>query len=310
MAFLELNSVAKTYGKGAAKHQVLRDINLKVDEGEFVAVVGYSGAGKTTLMSMIAGLVKPDAGELLLDGRAISGPGSDRAIVFQNYSLLPWLSVFDNIMLAVEQVFPRWTQAERAGHVMRFIEMVNLTPAKLKKPSELSGGMRQRVSVARALAVDPRILLLDEPLGALDALTRATLQDEIARIWRQDRKTVLLITNDVDEAILLADRIVPLSAGPAATLGPAVVVDIERPRDRAAINHCPRFREIRRQVFAWLLGPGKQRGGEGGSKAERPLPDIRPVDLTGDGGGGFGKRWRRGVPATVGLRVDKPEVRL
>jgi nitrate/nitrite transport system ATP-binding protein len=309
MAFLELNNISKSYGKGAARHSVLRDINLEIDEGEFVAVVGYSGAGKTTLMSMIAGLVSPDSGDLLLDGRPIAGPGADRAIVFQNYSLLPWLSVFDNILLAVDQVFPQWTASKRAGHVLRFIEMVNLTPAKLKKPSELSGGMRQRVSVARALAVDPRILLLDEPLGALDALTRATLQDEIARIWRTDRKTVLLITNDVDEAILLADRIIPLSAGPAATLGPAVAVDIERPRDRAAINHCPRFREIRQRVFAWLLGPGKQLRGDGASKAERPLPDVRPVDLS-PAAGGFGRRWRRGVPAAVGLRVDKPEVRL
>src|SRR5688500_1934738 len=249
MPFLELKGVGKGYGPAGKRADVLHDINLTVERGEFVAVVGYSGAGKTTLISMIAGLTQPDRGEVLLEGRRVTGPGPDRAVVFQNYSLLPWLNVFDNVRLSVDQVFPTWSPRKRREHVERYVAMVNLWPARHKKPSELSGGMRQRVSVARALAMDPQLLLLDEPLGALDALTRATLQDEIERIWERDQKTVVLITNDVDEGILLADRIVPLSAGPRATLGPAVPVDLERPRDRKAINHCPQFKEIRQAVY-------------------------------------------------------------
>jgi nitrate/nitrite transport system ATP-binding protein len=235
---------------------VLRNIHLSIEKGEFVAIVGYSGAGKTTLISMIAGLVKPDSGEVTLDGRKVTGPGPDRGVVFQNYSLLPWLSVYQNVLLAVDQVFADWPKERKRAHAEKYIAMVNLAPARDKRPSQLSGGMRQRVAVARALAMDPDVLLLDEPLSALDALTRATLQDEVERIWERDQKTVVMITNDVDEGILLADRIVPLSAGPGATLGPEVEVDLPRPRDRKALNHHPRFKEIRRQVIEYLLGPG------------------------------------------------------
>ncbi|MGN6555552.1 MAG: ABC transporter ATP-binding protein [Verrucomicrobiota bacterium] len=278
MAFLELQNVSKGYGLGAKRAEVLRDINLSISEGEFVAIVGYSGAGKTTLMSLIAGLSQPDEGQVTLRGEPVLEPSPDRAIVFQNYSLLPWLSVFENIALAVDEVFHTWPTEKRREHVEKYIAMVNLTPARDKKPRELSGGMRQRVSVARALAMDPRILLLDEPLSALDALTRAVLQDEIARIWSEARKTVVLITNDVDEGILLADRIIPLSAGPGATLGPSVNVDIERPRDRKALNHDPRFKAIRRDVIGYLLGSG---GKPKASVARRlTLPDIEPEDLS------------------------------
>ncbi len=277
MGFLELTNVSKGYGFGASRVEVLRDINLSITEGEFVAIVGYSGAGKTTLMSLIAGLQRPDAGTVTLRGEEVTEPSPDRAIVFQNYSLLPWLSVHENIALAVDEVFPNWPKEKRRGHIEKFIAMVNLTPARDKKPRELSGGMRQRVSVARALAMNPRILLLDEPLSALDALTRATLQDEIERLWESDRKTVVLITNDVDEGILLADRILPLSAGPRATLGPEVKVDIERPRDRKALNHDPRFKEIRKEVIGYLLGTG----GRPKTSLTRKLvlPDIEPEDL-------------------------------
>jgi nitrate/nitrite transport system ATP-binding protein len=208
---------------------------------------------------MIAGLVRPDSGLITIDGRPVEGPGPDRGVVFQNYSLLPWMSVYENVALAVDQVFAAWPKERRCQHTLKYIELVNLTPARDKRPHELSGGMRQRVSVARALAMDPAVLLLDEPLSALDALTRATLQDEIERIWRQDRKTVLLITNDVDEGILLADRIVPLSAGPGATLGPETIVDIPRPRNRKALNHDPRFKAIRGQVIDYLLDSSRKR---------------------------------------------------
>jgi len=271
MAFLELSGVGKGYGSNGSRTEVLRDLNLSIEKGEFVAIVGYSGAGKTTLISMIAGLIRPDTGTITLDGKTITEPGPDRGVVFQNYSLLPWLSVEENIALAVDQVFPEWSAQKRRDHVAKYIAMVNLTPARRKRPHELSGGMRQRVSVARALAMDPAILLLDEPLSALDALTRATLQDEIESIWESNHKTVVMITNDVDEGILLADRIIPLSAGPGATLGPAVRVDLDRPRDRKALNHDARFKTIRGKVISYLLGAGK--------KARTQLTVARPAVL-------------------------------
>src|SRR2546427_6471515 len=245
MAYLELKKVSKSFG-GAP---VLKDINLSVEKGEFVAIVGYSGAGKTTLISLIAGLIQPDGGNLALNGLEITGPGPDRGVVFQNYSLLPWLTVHENILLAVDQVFPNWPAGRKHRHVERSISMVNLTPARDQRPGELSGGMRQRVSVARALAMDPQILLLDEPLSALDALTRANLQDEISRIWLENQKTVILITNDPDEGIYLADRILPMTTGPGATLGASIRVDLPRPRDRKSLNHCGRYKEIRREVI-------------------------------------------------------------
>ena len=278
MAFLELNHVGKGFGANGTRAEVLRDINLSIEKGEFVAIVGYSGAGKTTLISLIAGLLKPDMGSLTLNDLEITEPGPDRGIVFQNYSLLPWLTVYENIHLAVDQVFPNWAPAKKQQHTEKYIAMVNLTPAREKRPGQLSGGMRQRVSVARALAMDPQILLLDEPLSALDALTRATLQDEISRIWSEDRKTVVLITNDPDEGILLADRVIPLSAGPGATLGPSFTIDIPRPRNRQALNHNPRFKEIRREITEWLLESKGQR--QHATTRKLVLPDIEPEDLS------------------------------
>ncbi|HYE31384.1 MAG TPA: ABC transporter ATP-binding protein [Methylomirabilota bacterium] len=278
MAFLELKNVSKSYAAAGGPVQVLRDINLSIEKGEFVAIVGYSGAGKSTLLSIIAGLLRPDSGTVTLNDLEITEPGPDRGVVFQNYSLLPWLTVHENIYLAVDQLFPNWAPAKKEQHTARHIEMVNLTRARDKKPSELSGGMRQRVAVARALAMDPQILLMDEPLGALDALTRGTLQDEIARIWSEARKTVVLITNDVDEGILLGDRIIPLTAGPGATLGPSIPVNLPRPRDRKAINHYPEFKELRRTVVDYLLGDGGKRTAVVTKKLV--LPDIEPEDLS------------------------------
>lgn len=274
MAFLELKNVSKSYGSC----EVLRAINLSIERGEFLAIVGYSGAGKTTLVSLLAGLATPDTGNVTLEGVEIKSPGPDRGIVFQNYSLLPWLTVFENVKLAVDQVFADKPETERAAHTEKFIELVNLTPAREKRPSELSGGMRQRVSVARAFAMMPKVLLCDEPFSALDALTRANLQDEIARIRTMHNQTVVLVTNDPDEAILLADRVIPLAAGPNATLGPSFHVDIPRPRDRKSLNHDDHFKQLRRDIIEWLLA----------SKGERKvaltkklvLPDIEPEDLS------------------------------
>jgi nitrate/nitrite transport system ATP-binding protein len=279
MAFLEINNVRKGYPGKRASSRVLNNVNLEVEEGDFVAVVGYSGAGKTTLISLLAGLLQPDFGRITINGIPVLEPGPDRGVVFQNYSLLPWLTVYENIYLAVGEVFPEWPEARKSEQVNTYIAMVNLSGARDKKPKELSGGMRQRVAVARALAIEPRILLLDEPLSALDALTRATLQDEISRIWQEHQRTVVWVTNDVDEGVLLADYIVPLSAGPDATLGPRIPVNLPRPRDRKAINHDPAFKRIRKEVIDYLLGQGAKSTTTVSRKLV--LPEIEPEDLSG-----------------------------
>ncbi len=250
MAFLEMTGVSKGYGDGAP--EVLRNVCLEIARGELVAIVGASGAGKSTLLSLIAGLLRPDRGTVKLDGRVITRPGPERAVVFQTYSLLPWMTVHENVRLAVDQVHPEWSKPRRRERADELIALVNLTPAREKRPHELSGGMRQRVAVARALGADPEILLMDEPFGALDAFTRATLQDEIERIWLEGKKTALLVTNDVDEALRLADRIVPLSSGPGATLLEPIVVDQARPRDRRELARDPRCQQLRAEVFARL----------------------------------------------------------
>ena len=278
MPFLEVKNVRKGYGPAWDRTEVLHDINLEIEQGEFVAIIGYSGAGKTTLMSLLAGLLQPDAGTVKLEGKVMRGPGPDRGIVFQNYSLLPWLTVYENVALAVDQVFPKWTAPQRRTHAEKYIRMVSLTPAMDKVPRELSGGMRQRVSVARTLALNPHILLLDEPLSALDALTRATLQDEISRIWQEERKTVVLITNDPDEAILLADRVIPLTAGPRATLLDSIPVTIERPRDRKAVQECREFKRLRNEIVDRLLG-SKQKPIAALTR-KLVLPDIEPEDIS------------------------------
>lgn len=278
MPFLEVRHMSRGFGPADARTEVLRDIHLDIEEGEFVAIVGYSGAGKTTLMSLLAGLIRPDCGTVKLDGKDMDGPGPDRGLVFQNYSLLPWLTVTENIALAVDQVFPQWTSEQRAGHVRKFIEMVSLTPAARKVPAELSGGMRQRVSLARTLAMNPRVLLLDEPLSALDALTRATLQDEIARLWQENRTTVVLVTNDPDEAILLADRVIPLTRGPGATLSPAIPIPLPRPRDRRTLNENADFKRLRLQVVEALLAAGARPRTT--VTRDLVLPDLEPEDIS------------------------------
>jgi nitrate/nitrite transport system ATP-binding protein len=274
-AALELRNVSKGYGSGANRSQVLEGLNLQVEPGEFVAIVGFSGSGKTTLVSLLAGLIQADSGEVLKDGTPIVEPGPDRGVVFQSYSLMPWLSVRENVALAVDRVFSSESATERAARVKHYVAMVGLSPAIDKKPAELSGGMRQRVSVARALATNPDVLLLDEPLSALDALTRANLQDEIVRIWSEDRKTVLLITNDVDEALMMADRIIPLETGPKAKLGPSFKVDIPRPRDRREMNHDQRFQELRGEITQYLIGLAHQRDAGRGAQVIQ-LPTLTP----------------------------------
>ncbi|MDY8108812.1 nitrate ABC transporter ATP-binding protein [Fulvimarina sp. 2208YS6-2-32] len=280
---IEMRSVAKVYGEGKTRADILKDVDLSVREGEFVAIVGFSGSGKTTLISLLAGLIRPDAGTVLMRGETIEGPGPERGLVFQSYSLLPWLTVRGNVALAVDTVFSRETKGARKARVDKYIEMVGLAHAADRKPAELSGGMRQRVSVARALAMSPEILLLDEPLSALDALTRAKLQDEFAAISQVEKKTIILITNDVDEAILLADRIVPLDPGPNATLGPSFDVALARPRDRTAMNADEGFKRLRREVTNYLMDKARH-ASEGADDAVQ-LPNVIPVDLAARRGG-------------------------
>ena len=230
-----------------------KDINLSIGEGEFVTLIGHSGCGKSTLLNLVAGLLAPTTGVLICAGREISGPGPDRGVVFQNHSLLPWLTCAENIYLAVERVFGATeSKAQLKARTLKALELVQLGHAADKRPNEISGGMKQRVGIARALSIEPKVLLLDEPFGALDALTRAHLQDELLNIVAKTGSTVLMVTHDVDEAVLLSDRIVMMTNGPAATIGDIVTVDLARPRDRLALVNDSRYHQLRGRVLEFL----------------------------------------------------------
>lgn len=267
---LTLKNVSKSY----PGTKVLNDINLEVKEGEFISVLGFSGTGKTTLISLIAGLIQPDSGEVAIRGKKVEGPSAETSLVFQSYSLLPWLSVFDNVKLAVDAVHKDKSAEEKKKLIEDTIKLVGLGHAMDRKPSELSGGMRQRVSVARALAMQPEILLLDEPLSALDALTRSKLQDEIDRIREQEKRTIILITNDVDEALLLSDRIAILDPI-HGTIAKIYDVDLQRPRDKAALNNDDHFKSQRANIANYLssLNEGKSNV----ISLETVLPNIKPI---------------------------------
>ncbi|KGL62342.1 ABC transporter ATP-binding protein [Polaribacter sp. Hel1_85] len=277
MAYLELNNIYKSYDQGDGETEVLSNINLKIEEGEFVAIVGFTGSGKTTLVNLINGLITPTSGAVLFKGEPVIGTSHERGVIFQNYSLLPWLTVGQNVFMAVKEAFPKKNKQELNEIVANYVEMVSLTPAINKRPNELSGGMRQRVAVARALAMKPEMIIMDEPLGALDALTRGNLQDEILNIWGKDKRTALLITNDVDEGIYMADRIIPLRPGPNATLGPEFKIDLERPRDKTEMNDNPNFKKTRNEIIEYLMDIGNERKSE--AKQEIILPDLVPKDF-------------------------------
>lgn len=271
---LSLQNVCKSYGEGKDAVSVLKDINLDIKEGEFIAIVGFSGSGKTTLVSLIAGLIEANSGAILKSGKQITQPAPDRGVVFQNYSLMPWLTVYENVALAVDEIHKSLSAEERDALVVKYVQMVNLGAAINKMPAELSGGMRQRVNVARALAINPEILLLDEPLSALDALTRGNLQDEILQIWSQEKKTVILITNDVDEAIYMADRVIPLTIAPDATFGKIFDINIPRPRNRTELNHNEDFKRLRGEITRYLMALGIEKNKN--SSEFVSLPDVRP----------------------------------
>lgn len=277
MAYLELKNVGKTYGEGVNATEVLTDINLSIEEGEFVAIVGFTGSGKTTLVNLINGLLQTTSGEVLFKGIPVTDTSHERGVIFQNYSLLPWLTVGQNVAMAVKEAFPKERKSAIKERVANYVEMVSLTPAMNKRPKELSGGMRQRVAVARALAMNPEMIIMDEPLGALDALTRGNLQDEILNIWSKDKRTALLITNDVDEGIYMADRIIPLRPGPKATLGPEFKINIDRPRDKTALNDNEEYKKTRNAIIAYLMGIGEERKAE--SQKTYKLPDVNPVSF-------------------------------
>lgn len=279
MAYLELNNIYKTYGKDDNATEVLSNINLSIEEGEFVAIVGFTGSGKTTLVNLINGLLEPTSGEVLFKGEPVVGTSHERGVIFQNYSLLPWLTVGQNVYMAVKEAFPKKSKTEINSIVAEYVDMVNLSHAINKRPKELSGGMRQRVAVARALAMKPEMIIMDEPLGALDALTRGNLQDEILNIWGKEKRTALLITNDVDEGIYMADRIIPLRPGPNATLGPEFKIDIDRPRDKTEMNDNPNFKKTRNAIIEYLMDIGNER--KSVAQKEYMLPELSPKDFAG-----------------------------
>lgn len=278
MAILELKNIYKTYNPNKEdKGEILDDINLSIEEGEFVAIVGFSGSGKTTLVNLINGLLEPTEGEVLFKGKKVEDTSHERGVIFQNYSLLPWLTVYQNIDMAIKEAFPKASKQENDKRVKDYVEMVGLSHAINKRPKELSGGMRQRVSVARALSMDPEMIIMDEPLGALDALTRGNLQDEILKIWERNKRTALLITNDVDEAIYMADRIIPLKPGPKATLGPEFRVNISRPRNKTELNDNAEYKKTRNEILEYLMNLGEEQAAA--STGTYELPDIQPKDF-------------------------------
>ena len=251
--FIQIQQVDQTFKTKKGLFPALREINLTIAKGEFIALIGHSGCGKSTLLNLIAGLTTPSQGVLLCDQKVIDGPGPERAVVFQNHSLLPWLTCFDNIHLGVERVFgKKENKAQLAERTHAALRLVGLTHATDKRPHEISGGMKQRVGIARALAMDPKVLLMDEPFGALDALTRAKLQDELLDIVAKSESTVVMVTHDVDEAVLLSDRIVMMTNGPAATIGDIVQVELPRPRSRLELADNAQYQSYRKQVIDFL----------------------------------------------------------
>ena len=253
MSYLTLSQVDMVFGSGATANPVLKGIDLQVERGEFITLIGHSGCGKSTVLNIVAGLLKATNGGVIVDSREVNAPGPDRAVVFQNHSLLPWLTVYQNVEIAVEKIFSDTkTRTERRDWILHNLEMVHMEHALHRLPSQISGGMKQRVGIARALAMEPKVLLLDEPFGALDALTRAHLQDEVIRIQSELGNTVLMITHDVDEAVLLSDRVVMMTNGPSATIGQILPIDLPRPRDRIELAENARYNHCRQEILSFL----------------------------------------------------------
>jgi nitrate/nitrite transport system ATP-binding protein len=267
--FLQVENLGKAYGA----EPVFEGVNFSLSEGEFVCIIGHSGCGKTTILNALAGLETASTGHVFMDGREVVAPGLDRGVVFQGHALMPWLSVRDNIAFAVRSKWPQWPRVQVASHVEKYVQLVGLGAALDKKPSQLSGGMKQRVGIARAFAIEPRMLLLDEPFGALDALTRGTIQDELLRICAQTRQTVFMITHDVDEAILLADRILLMSNGPRARVAEIVRTTMPRERQRSTLHHDPQYYRLRNHLVDFLVS--RSRDLSHGRAPAKP-PEVSP----------------------------------
>jgi bicarbonate transport system ATP-binding protein len=252
LPFVSIEDVSKVYPTPTGSYTVLENVNLSVNQGEFICVIGHSGCGKSTLLNMVSGFATPTTGSVTVGGKRITEPGPDRMVVFQNYALLPWLSVFDNVYLAVDSVNPNRPEPEKRAIVREHLAMVGLTEAMDKNPTQISGGMKQRVSIARALAIRPEVLILDEPFGALDAITKEELQEELLKIWNDHRCTVLMITHDIDEALFLADKLVMMTNGPAAGIGEIMNIDFPRPRNRDQIMEQPEYYDLRNYALDFL----------------------------------------------------------
>jgi len=250
--FLNIDNVSKVYPSTKGSVTVLKEVNLSVAQGEFICVIGHSGCGKSTLLNMVSGFTQPSSGSVNLKGQPITEPGPDRMVVFQNYALLPWLTVFENLYLAVDSVYHQKVEAEKRAIVREHLALVGLTEAMDKKPTQISGGMKQRVSIARALSIRPEVLILDEPFGALDAITKEELQEELLKIWNDYGCTVLMITHDIDEALFLADRLIMMTNGPAATIGEILTIPFPRPRDRDRIMEDPEYYRLRNYALDFL----------------------------------------------------------
>jgi nitrate/nitrite transport system ATP-binding protein len=277
MSFLQVQGLKKTFpGVAGAEDLIVFDnINFELHRGEFVCIIGHSGCGKTTILNVLAGLEQPSGGHVFMDGREVSGPSLDRGVVFQSHALMPWLSVRENIAFAVKSKWPDWSKAEIVSHVQKFIDLVHLQGAEDKKPAQLSGGMKQRVGIARAFAIQPKMLLLDEPFGALDALTRGNIQDELVEIVQQTHQTVFMITHDVDEAILLADKIFLMSNGPQAVIAEIVENTMPKSRSRSTMHHDPQFYSIRNHLIDFLVKRAKAIASGQEAKPQRPVV-VRP----------------------------------
>ncbi len=261
--FVEVQGLARRYPSPGSKDMltVFEDASFGIDKGEFVCIIGHSGCGKSTILNVLAGLDAASDGVVLMNGKEVAGPSLERGVVFQNYSLLPWRSTLKNITFAVQARWPQWSKEKVIEHSMKFLELVGLKGAEQRKPSQLSGGMRQRVSIARAFATQPQLLLMDEPFGALDALTRGMIQEELIKIWEETQQTVFMITHDVDEAILLSDRILLMTNGPHARVAESVKVSIDRPRNRTDIIHHPNYYKIRNHLVDFLVNRSKELAG-------------------------------------------------
>jgi len=293
--FVDAQDLTKSYpaARGGEPLTVFENVTFGINKGEFVCIIGHSGCGKSTILNILAGLDSASRGAVIMDGKEIAGPSLDRGVVFQNYSLLPWMSALKNITFAVRSRWPGWSREQVLEHSMKYINMVGLGGAEQRKPSQLSGGMRQRVSIARAFAIEPKLLLLDEPFGALDALTRGMIQEELMKIWEQTNQTVFMITHDVDEAILLADRILLMTNGPNAQIAESVVIDIPRHRDRTEIIHHPHYYPIRNHIVEFLIRRSKElqhpemrAQRRDAHEGHRYPPEVNPaIAATGDSSG-------------------------